>query len=465
MKSSFRWHTTKTVLLAPNSEVQGTNPAQFISIGGVQAYSGYNSGLVSSPRSMSPTPAAAKTTTLSTRQPRKFGSKRTETKRRRVTKSDPDNGLRPDAVGSSIRGGNGLRPDAVGSSIRGSNPAVLVDAPLAARSTGFFSSPRDISRTLGKLENRSSRINGIRALEQIQEWLANDKATTESSKGVLEHFYFYGGVARTLDFLEDNMDDLDCVMIAAAVLSDFLSFRWNGTVQNREIAMNIAKTIVQRNGIPLLLLANQEFLVGQRTSSATKHVWIAIGRTINGEETRCILDKKQKLNILSDAIDCIFRLEKTGSEDWADGVLQVVLYTIANTIKDASIEKEDLKRLDIVPGCLMILEKESDQNRSDDVITYALGILTMCTKQKKLVRKKDFEQLLPILIRCMKQFGGNSQIRSFVLALLAGACEKLPKETMEKAGVLEANSTLLKSDGLSEEVKERARSIMRKILN
>eukprot|EP00536_Pseudo-nitzschia_multiseries_P007666 jgi/Psemu1/305114/fgenesh1_kg.182_\ len=102
--------------------------------------------------------------------------------------------------------------------------------------------------------------------------------------------------------------------------------------------------------------------------------------------------------------------------------------------------------------------------RNKDVATYTLGILIVCTKQKTLSKKK-IEQLLPTLLHCMSHFSGDSQILSFVLALLESASEKLPKEMMEKEGVLEAISSLLKPEGLSENVKEKARSIMRKILN
>mmetsp|Transcript_17136 Transcript_17136/g.37476 ORF Transcript_17136/g.37476 Transcript_17136/m.37476 type:complete len:399 (+) Transcript_17136:169-1365(+) len=380
-----------------------------------------------------------------------FRCEKSEKKRRRVTKNDRDDRTYPDSVGSSFRG---------------SNPAVIVDASANTKADGGVPSSKDISKELGKLDDRSSRTNALRALKQLHEWLAKEKKTTESSSGVLENFHCYGGVARALDFLEDNIDDMDCVMSTAAVIAELLSFRWNGTEQIREVAIEMAKTIVRRNGIQLLLRSNQELGVGHRASSATKNIWIAIGRTINGEETRCIINKKQKLSILSDATDCIFRLEEIGSSDtWTADVLQVVLYAIANTIKDNSIRKEDLKRVDIVPGCLRVLKRDEDWNRNDDVVTYALGILTICTKQKMLIRKKDFEELLPMLIHCMSHFRGNGQIRSFLFTLLTSACEKLPKKTMEQAGVLEAISALLKPEGLSEEVKEKARSIMRTILN
>ena len=82
-----------------------------------------------------------------------------------------------------------------------------------------------------------------------------------------------------------------------------------------------------------------------------------------------------------------------------------------------------------------------------------------------IVTNKEFEQFLPLLIYCMRNFGENVQIRSFVLVLLETTCEKVHKERIESTGVLEAISSLLKSEGLCEQTKEKVRGIMRKIIN
>ena len=370
--------------------------------------------------------------------------KERHSKRRRVGNNDPY----PDLVVSV-------------SSSRGRAP--VVDQPV--RADDHVPSAQDISKELGKVDNISSKVNALRALKQLQEWLIKEKI---ESSVVLENFHCYGGIARVFDFLETNMNDMDCVVGTVAFIADFLSFRWNAKEQKKNLAIEMAKMIVRRNGVELLLRANHEYAVGHRTSSAKKHIWVALGRTINGEETRGIIGKKKKMSILNDAIDCIFRLEEIGSQDnnvWTVDVLQVVLYAMANTIKDASLVKEDLKHTDVVSVCLKVLKRDADWNRNEDVVTYTLGILTICTKQKTIVRRKEFEQLLPMLMNCIRCFRENSQIRSFVLALLEGACDKVHKETMEKAGVLEAISTLIKPEGLSEEIKEKARGIMRKILN
>jgi len=94
-------------------------------------------------------------------------------------------------------------------------------------------------------------------------------------------------------------------------------------------------------------------------------------------------------------------------------------------------------------------------------------------------------------VYCLTYFQGknnNNQIRSFVLILLEIACEKLSTKSMEDSGVLEAIPAVLlgkpgtrSSDNdndndhhtgtaptiivISEETKEKARGIMRMILN
>lgn len=381
------------------------------------------------------------------------------TKRVRVTYNvSPEGDPIPDSVGSS-------------SSRRRRSDAPVTTDPTPTRSVdgGFVAVPtgKHVARELSKLDDPCSKVHALNALKRLKSWLANNDHDVAAV--VLESFQDYGGVARTLDFLEANCKDIDCVGDTAAILADFLSFRWNSTEEHREIANQLAKTIVRRRGIQLLLDANKNFVVG----STKKDIWIAIGRTVNGDETRRTIGTKHKFTILEDATDCIFQLESTltrssnlnsADEAWAANVLQVVLYAMANTMKESGLAKEELKRIDIVQGCHCILKREN-WNCNEDVVTYALGILTICSNHKKMVKTKEFEQLLPSFIHCIRHFEGKSQIRSFVLALLESACEKVDKEKMERSGVLESISALLKQEGLNREVKEKARSIMRKILN
>ena len=256
-----------------------------------------------------------------------------------------------------------VQPNLVGSSSGDSNAPVIADPPV--RVEEYSPSAKDISTELRNIESPSSRRNSLQALKQLQEWLMSEDI--ESSALVLENFHCYGGIARALDFMEANVDNWDCVVGTAAVIADFLSFRWNTKEHNRKTAIEMAKMIVRRKGIQLLLRANREHVIMDKISSDTKYIWIALGRTMNGEETLDMIDKKQKLCILNDATDCIYHLEEIGSSHdksniWTSDVLQVVLYTIANTIKDASIGNEVLKRSDIVVLCLRIMNTSDDWN-------------------------------------------------------------------------------------------------------
>lgn len=343
-----------------------------------------------------------------------------------------------------------------------------VRADPSVRADGYSPSAKSVSGELQNIESPSSRRNSVRALNQLQKWLMCEQI--ESSALVLENFHCYGGIARVLNFMEANIEDWDYVVGTAALIADFLSFRWNAIEQNRKTAIEIAKMMVRRKGIELLLRANSKHAMMHRISPDTKHIWIALGRTMNGKETFDMIDNKQKLCILNDAIDCIYHLEEMGrshdnSNAWTTDVLQVVLYAIANTIKDDSLGKKALQRTGLVALCLRIMNTNDDWNQNDAVVTYALGILTICTKQKAIVTKKEFEMLLPLLIHCMRNFGTDIQIRSFVLLLLESTCDKVPKEKIESTGVLEAISAMLKSEGLREQAKEKVRGIMRKIIN
>lgn len=359
-----------------------------------------------------------------------------------------------------------VQPNIVGSSSIDSNAPVIADPP--ARVEEYWPSPKNVSTELRNIESPSSRRNSLRALNQLEEWMTSEHI--EYSALVVENFHCYGGIARVLDFMEANMDNRECVVDTAKVIAESIFFRWNTIEQSRKTAIEMAKMLVRRKGIQLLLRANREHVIMDKISSDTKNIWLALGRTMNGEETRAMIGKSWKVSILRDATHCIRHLEdikisNDKSNIWTSDVLQVVLYAAASTIKDASIGKEDLKRLDIVAFCLRIMNLHDGWNRNDTVVTYALGILVICTKQKMIVTKTEFEQFLPMLIYCMRNFGENVDIRSFVLILLETTCEKVHKERIESTGVLEAISALLKLEGLCEKTKEKVRGIMRKIIN
>ena len=359
-----------------------------------------------------------------------------------------------------------VQPCAIVSSFEDSIAPLVPDPPVTADE--YYPSAKDVSTTVRNIENPSSRSNSLQALKQLRAWLMDEQI--QSSMLVLENFYCYGGIARILDFMEVNIDEWDCVVGTTAAIADFLSFRWNTTERNRKIAIELANMIVRRKGIQLLLRANREHAIMHKISSDTKYIWIALGRTMNGEETRDSIDKDQLLCILNDAIDCIYHLEEIGnsresSNSWTSDVIQVVLYAIANTIKDPSIEKDVLKRIGLVALCLRIMSTNDDWIRNDAVVTYALGILCICAKQKAVITKQEFEQLLPSLIYCMRNFGGDTQIRTFIFVLLECTCEKVQKKMIESTGGLEAISALLKSEGLGGQAKEKARVIIRKIIN
>lgn len=365
--------------------------------------------------------------------------------------------------------GRNVQPDAVVSSFRDSYPPVVsvVSDPSVSSHECSPSVAKDVSTELRKVECPSSNENPILALKQIQRLLMAEQI--ESSALVLENFYCYGGIARVLDFMESNIDDCDCVVGVASLIADLLSFRFNEKEESRKTAIELAKMIIRRNGIQLFLQANQKHVV-HKLSSNSKHIWVALGRTINGEETLGMIDKDQTVCILSEATNCIVHLEGLrslvdSSNAWTSDVLQAVLYTIANTTKNASIVKDELKCTGIVESCLRILNQNDNWTRNDTVVTYALGILAICEKRGMKITTNHSGVLLPRLIYCMENFGTNLQIISFVLMLLESMCDKLHKEKMEGSGVLEAISGLLKSETVCGKTKDRVRYIMRKIIS
>ena len=281
-----------------------------------------------------------------------------------------------------------------------------------------------------------------------------------------------------------------------------------------------------------------------------KHLWIVLGRLINishdNTKTKTTtsttttmatlrgVDKKRKLDVLQHALEYISKelglyphpeeeklvvnddtnqlhvnttttaaadtnsksdSNKKENKNIDTDVLQAVLYTIANSVKDDSLRKEEIKDLsklmtkrnndnntnttttakstNTITIVSILLQSSlftnTATNTNEQIVAYTLGILTVLAKKKVFgKKKKELELLLPILVHCTNYFKQqNPQIVTFVLLLLELSCDKLHKKTLESAGVLEAiSSALLKPGPLSSEsTKEKARCIMRRILN
>ncbi len=353
------------------------------------------------------------------------------------------------------------------------------DEPVIAK----MPSRKDISEALQKIDVTSSQEESLRVVKQIQNWLMNSPVQRFESDAemllnqvevttlVLESFYCYGGMMRILEFASKNPKDWDPIVGVTSIIADMLSFRWGQKEEDRKIANELAKMFFRCGGIEICTCAlfMQNKLPKKYLSADIKYIWMAIGRALNGEEAREMVGEKDSCLVLHLAKVCIRRLvrDKHGSNDsadWACDVLEAALYSIANTVKYASVTKDILEEEDIVMECIEVL-METDWIQNENVATYALGVLLLCTKHKNVeIPKEWFDHLLSPLIYCMTNFSGNPPIRSFTLILLESACEKLSREQIESSGVLEAISALLKSEKRCKKTKDRVRDIMRKII-
>lgn len=366
----------------------------------------------------------------------------------------------------------------------------------------------------------------VDALNRLKHMLSSSSSSDITT--LLEQFYCIGGIARVLELVsilscilkkinsvsQKNENDFDGdaisntlqIMDSCAEFTSFLlSFCWSPSIRNKKLATEIAEMIVRRNGIYLLLsciTVTTSMMITFKSSlmsiarTELKHCWTIIGRTINisnaegpeldrnnGDAVTVtnddFVDKPSKLSVLSVALDFISKQPGGGRaqqqqrqqpiDDIAIELLSSVLYAVANLLK--AIDKEDLKGTRIVSVLLnkSSLLKDDRMMKNDVIIASSLGVLTVLSKKQVFGRrKKDLETLLPLLVHCTLHFNRTSpQIISFVLILLELACEKLSKQNLEDAGILAVVSgSLLRPDSLiNEETKEKARSILRKILS
>lgn len=343
----------------------------------------------------------------------------------------------------------------------------------------------DISRHLQIIENSSSVEESLRSLEKIQKWLVyrSDKniespATRVLNNAdiqmlVLENLYCYGGITRIMDFMSVNMKDWSCVVAVSSFIADVLSFRWSKKHKEKKVANELAKMFVRCGGVAYCVMAgNLKHSDKTRSSADMKYVWKAIGRALNGEESREIVSDTLTFVILHGAIGCIRQIIKddkncpNNKAPWMGGTLEVALYSIANTIKYTSVSKDVLEREEVIEHSIMIMTNYDNWFKNENIATYAMGILFLCATLKDVqIRMNAYDKLLYPLVYCMKNYSDNAPVRSIVLGLLENACAVLPRNRIESSGVLAAISGLLKSGNSGQVTEDKVRDIMRMIIS
>ncbi|OEU11364.1 hypothetical protein FRACYDRAFT_245776 [Fragilariopsis cylindrus CCMP1102] len=376
----------------------------------------------------------------------------------------------------------------------------------------------ELSEELCKVVDRVhySRDESLEALDTLFEW-----AYTRDTI-FLTNFYKYGGVIRIVDFLKTTiiMEDvvvggggaamtsrLECIEIVVRVIAQVT---YAGET-NHEIATKIATAVVDCDGIQILLQAagnNKYTSTGGGSSSGSSNdvkikleILREIGSIFNNITHHCgeLLGQELALAILDLGMNNITGLNKVVVDDHpiAFDIVRALFDTFSNIVllnNNDYVTKKYFKDKNILSKCLEVFyENEKNNNivswigsgrrhscreNEEKLMKSATRLFAVCGRKKLLDEcGSDYENLLPVCVMSLKEYPTNEQIRKNVLKLLNGAlcCTDDNNEvhvhddhdqrgTIEKAGTIEALSSLLTTKGINEDEKTKIRKVISKII-
>ena len=364
----------------------------------------------------------------------------------------------------------------------------------------------EVSEELCKVVDRVhySRDESLEALDTLFEW-AYTRDTT-----FLTNFYKYGGVIRIVDFLKTTIteDDvvgrrLECIEIVVRVIAQVT---YAGET-NQEIATKIATAVMDCDGIQILLqaaaIAGDDNKYTSSSGSSCSDVKIKleilreIGSSFNNITHHCgeLLGQELALAILDLGMNNITGLNKVVVDDHpiAFDIVRAIFDTFSNIVllnNNDYVTKKYFKDKNILSKCLEVFFK----NERNNIVSWIGGGRRRCENEEKLMKSatrlfavcgrkrlldecgSDYENLLPVCVMSLKEYPTNEQIRKNVFKLLNGALcstdnnnevvhdDHDQRGTIEKAGTIEALSSLLTTKGINEDEKTKIRKVISKII-
>jgi hypothetical protein len=354
----------------------------------------------------------------------------------------------------------------------------------------------EISEELCKVVDRVhySRDESLEALDKLFEW-----AYTRDTN-FLRNFYRYAGVIRIVDFLkttimEDDDDDddeeesvvgeggatttirMECIEIVVRVIAQVT---YAGET-NKEIATKIARAVVDCDGIQTLLqAAGDKYTTGGGSGSDViikLEILREIGSSFNNITHHCgeLMGKELALAILDLGINNIAKLNRVVDDPIALDTGRAIFDTLSNIVLiNDYVTKKYFKDENILSKCLEVFEKENNVSwiggrceNEEKLVKSATRLFAVCCRKKLFDECSDYESLLPVCVMSLKEYPTNEQIRKNVLKLLNGALctdEVHDQRTIEKAGTIEALSSLLTAKGIDEAEKTKIRKVISKII-
>ena len=205
----------------------------------------------------------------------------------------------------------------------------------------------ELSKVLCRIVDTSmdkySREDGAATLRKIEKWLRT------GDMAFLKSFLVLGAGVIVLNFLTATMNDvnctgnnrLECIEGAALVIADAARGGRKDGPQgtNRGVAMKIVTSIVEYNGVSILINASKEYIGGDNESqlAALDSVWTALWNIVTVQELE--IQEDQAIAVLATGIAVISLLESLDTT-LSNGVLETISATLDGLVEQSYLTTE-----------------------------------------------------------------------------------------------------------------------------
>jgi hypothetical protein len=310
------------------------------------------------------------------------------------------------------------------------------DAPLPTQ--------RELARLLCKIidDTMYSRSTGKAALRQIEIWAHKDDT------GIFSKDYMnVGGIQITMNFLEDNLTDVEGVRLCLAVLNALM-------VENANHSSSVPESLVAQSGADVLVRAFEVHLLYKTSGNSRSmlngmEIWNSISSMLfkktdadedegssdvaleTLENSSPAIEEDPQLAHFETAIMALGTLQKVIPHTTPDKARQI-LEQVYNTVPKVSLQND--RMMAAVTKCLVEALKYADM--------------------------QDPKQVITVTIKVMKHYSHQDEVTKNGCLILQDACSKISKADRKKLGVVAALGNILASDSISKEVKDIADKIL-----
>lgn len=188
-----------------------------------------------------------------------------------------------------------------------------------------------IGDTTKKKKNPYTKHIVLQSLQDLIRWSAS------LDREFYSEFFELAGISRIVKFLmvPSNMRDMDYVYLACRIIVSCTCIGPNG--ENMDIAQVMAKKFIERGGVHIMLLANEEYdgSSGDKELRALYYIWLVLYNVVSNRTTALDeIERDQQLHILNDTIATL-RLLNNGvnNQTWVHLIIRQVFFVLRYLIR------------------------------------------------------------------------------------------------------------------------------------